>query len=122
MGDFRKLRAWREAKRLAILSRDAIRTLPQSEVYALGAQWRRAAYSVSLNIAEGAGQPSRRQFARYLNIALGSLDEVQGVFEIAGAMSYVGDPRLTELRTCRTHCARLLAALIRSIDASRRNA
>ena len=122
MGDFRKLRAWREAKRLAVLSREAIRTLPQTEVYALGAQWRRAAYSVSLNIAEGADQPSRGQFARYLNIALGSLDALQGIFELVDSMGYVPDPQLTEIRTCRMHCARLLAALIRSIDASPRNA
>jgi four helix bundle protein len=122
MGDFRRLRVWREAKRLAVLSRDAIRMLPQTELYALGAQWRRAAYSVSLNIAEGAGQPSRRQFARYLNIALGSVDELQGIFEFVGEMGYVGDPQLAELRTCRTHCARLLIALIRSLDASSGNA
>jgi len=43
MGDFRKLVAWQEAKRLAILSRDAILMLPHDERYALGAQWRRAA-------------------------------------------------------------------------------
>jgi four helix bundle protein len=78
VGDFRKLVAWQEAKRLAVLSQDAISTLPRAELFALGAQWRRAAYSVSLNIAEGATQTSSRQFRRYLEIAKGSLDEVQG--------------------------------------------
>src|SRR2546430_11163707 len=53
------------------------------EAFALGAQWRRAAYSVSLNIAEGATQSSPRQFRRYLEIAKGSLDELQGVLELA---------------------------------------
>ena len=48
----------------------------------MGAQWRRAAYSVPLNIAEGAGQSSRRQFGRYLNIAKGSLYELQGLLEL----------------------------------------
>src|SRR5437879_12236535 len=82
MGDFRKLVAWQEAKRLAVLSRDAISTLPRDEAFALGPQWRRAAYSVSLNIAEGATQSSPRQFRRYLEIAKGSLDELQGVLEL----------------------------------------
>src|SRR2546421_8047098 len=83
MGDFRQLKAWQEAKRLSILSRDAVRALPQAEAFALGAQWRRAAYSAALNIAEGATQSSPRQFVRYLEIAKGSLDELQGVLELA---------------------------------------
>ena len=116
MGDFRKLVAWQEAKRLAVLSRDAIATLPREELFVLGAQWRRAAYSVSLNIAEGATQSSSRQFRRYLEIAKGSLDEVQGVLELAEGLGYVERSRLAELREVRAHCARLVAALARSIQ------
>jgi len=83
MGDFRRLVAWQEAKRLTLLSRDAILKLPPLETFALGAQWRRAAYSVPLNIAEGASQSSSRQFRRNLEIAKGSLDELQAVLELA---------------------------------------
>ncbi|OLE16640.1 MAG: hypothetical protein AUG20_00940 [Gemmatimonas sp. 13_1_20CM_3_60_15] len=122
MGDFRKLVAWQEAKRLAVLSRDAISTLPRDEAFALGAQWRRAAYSVSLNIAEGATQSSPRQFRRYLEIAKGSLDELQGVLELAEALGYVSGTRLSELRLARTHCARLVTGLTRRIAALSGNA
>ncbi len=115
VGDFRKLIAWQEAKRLSLLSHDAVRALPTSERYALGAQWRRAAYSVALNIAEGAGQASARQFRRYLEIAKGSLDEVQGALELAEAMGYVSGDQLEELRRSRAHCARLVIALERSL-------
>jgi four helix bundle protein len=116
MGDFRKLIAWQEAKRLAILSRDAIQSLPPAELFALGAQWRRAAYSVALNIAEGASQASSRQFRRYLEIAKGSLDEVQGLLELAEGLGYLSGSRLHELRSVRTHCARLVTGLARSIS------
>jgi four helix bundle protein len=116
MGDFRKLVAWQEAKRLSVLSRDAIRSLPDSEKYALGAQWRRAAYSVALNIAEGASQRSPRQFRRYLDIAKGSLDELQALAELAEGLGYVSSETLTELLLVRTHCARLVTALARSIS------
>jgi len=115
VGDFRKLIAWQESRKLALLSRGAIASLPDRERYALGSQWRRAAYSVVLNIAEGAGQVSRKQFVRYLNIALGSLDELQGVLELAAAMGYMSGPRLEELRLCRLHCTRLVAALVRRL-------
>jgi len=122
VGDFRKLVAWQEAKRLAVLSRDAISTLPRDEAFALGAQWRRAAYSVSLNIAEGASQSSSRQFRRYLEIAKGSLDELQGVSELAEALGYLSGSRLSALRLTRTHCARLVTALSRRIIAPSGNA
>ena len=119
MGDFRSLVAWQEAKHLSVLSRDAIRSLPPSELYALGAQWRRAAYSVALNIAEGASQRSPRQFRRYLDIARGSLDELQAVFELAEPSGYVTGVNIAELRLSRTHCARLVTALARSISRDR---
>ena len=116
MGDFRQLKAWREAKRLAILSRDLVRSLPPDEVFALGAQWRRAAYSVTLNIAEGATQSSSRQFRRYLEIAKGSLDEIEGVLELVEGLGYHSPARLKEVRLARTHCARLVTGLARSIS------
>jgi four helix bundle protein len=128
MGDFRKLVAWQEAKRLSVLSRDAIQALPRTELFALGAQWRRAVYSVALNIAEGAGQASPRQFRRYLEIAKGSLDELQGILELVEALGYLPAAPLRDLRLTRTHCARLVTALGRSVgnaspgNASRGNA
>jgi four helix bundle protein len=120
MGDFRKLIAWQEAKRLAVLSRDACTTLPRTEQFALGSQWRRAAYSVALNIAEGAAQSSPRQFRRYLEIAKGSLDELQGVLELAEALGYVSGQKLSELRLARTHCAHSVTP--HSVNASLGNA
>ncbi len=80
----------------------------------LGAQWRRVAYSVALNIAEGAAQSSTRQFRRYLQIAKGSLDELEGVLELAEG--YLSPAKLKEVRLARTHCARLLTALARSLS------
>src|SRR6266487_340645 len=114
MGDFRQLKAWQEAKRLATLSRDLVRFLPPDEAFALGAQWRRVAYSVALNIAEGAAQSSTRQFRRYLQIAKGWLDELEGDLELAEG--YLSPAKLKEVRLARTHCARLLTALARSLS------
>ena len=116
MGDFRQLKAWQEAKRLAILSRDLVRALPRDEVFALGAQWRRAAYSVALNIAEGATQSGARQFRRYLEISKGSLDELEGVLELVEGLGYHSAAKLEEIRLARTHCARLVTGLARSLS------
>src|SRR6059058_3063630 len=86
MGDFRDLRAWQEAKTLVVLSRDAIRKLPSDEKFALGDQWRRAAHSVALNIAEGASRRGPKEFRRYLDIARSSLHEIEAILALAEAL------------------------------------
>ncbi len=98
MGDFRKLRAWQEAVALAVRSRDAITKLPSSERFALADQWRRAAYSVALNIAEGASRRGPREFRRYLDIARGSLHEIEAILALAEALGYLTEPDLAPVR------------------------
>src|SRR5439155_592783 len=58
----------------------------------------------------------RCRFRSYLESATGSLDELEGVRGLAGALGYVSGTRLTELREVRTRCARLVTALARSIS------
>jgi four helix bundle protein len=62
--------------------------LPPSERYGVASQLRRASLSIPLNIAEGFGRGTRREFARFLAIAEGSLREVQTLFEIMTLLEY----------------------------------
>src|SRR5947208_16794933 len=86
MGDFKDLKAWQHARRLAILSKAAIARLPESERYALADQWRRAVYSVALNIAEGASRRGVKDFRRHLDIARASLHEVEAIIDLGLAL------------------------------------
>jgi four helix bundle protein len=113
MGDFRDLRAWREAKELVVLSRDAIRELPSDERFALGDQWRRAAYSVALNIAEGASKHGPREFRRYLDTARGSLHELEGILELVALLDYLPSEQVAMLESVRANCARMVYGLLR---------
>jgi four helix bundle protein len=116
MGDFKQLRAWREAKNLAVLSKAAIDRLPREERYALGDQWRRAVYSVALNLAEGASRRGPREFRRYLDIARASLHELEAVFELVIAQGYLTDLEMRELSATRANCARLVYGLLRKMS------
>ena len=121
MGDFKNLRAWQEAKSLAVLSSVAIEKLPRHERYALADQWRRAAYSVVLNVAEGNSRRGPREFRRYLDMARSSLHEMEGILELAKALKYLGEEELRNLCAKRANCARLIYALLRRVEeASRR--
>ncbi len=81
MGHFKKLKAWEHARTLAVLSKAAIARLPTSEAHALADQWRRASYSVVLNIAEGASRAGNKEFRKHLGIARGSLDEIEAILD-----------------------------------------
>jgi four helix bundle protein len=115
MGDFRELRAWQEAKQLIQLSRSAILKLPDHERYAIANQWRRAAYSVALNIAEGASRRGAREFRRYLDIARASLHELEAIFEIVLVMEYLSAEDLHPIMKSRDDCAKMVYGLLRSM-------
>src|SRR5947208_16498026 len=86
MPDYRNLRAWQLARDVAVQSRPGIEQLPPEERDALADQWRRAYYSVALNIAEGASRRGSREFRRHLHIARGSLHEIAVVLDLVVAL------------------------------------
>ena len=113
MGDFKKLRVWSKAREFVLLSNKAIKKLPDHEKYVLADQWRRAAYSVPLNIAEGTGRKGPREFARYLGFAYGSLHEVEAILELVEVLEYLPREEIAELKEKRADCARMVFGLIR---------
>ena len=76
MFNFEKLETWREAINFADLVYTSTRHFPDQEKFGLTNQLRRAAVSISSNLAEGSSRSSRPDFARFVEIAAGSLFEV----------------------------------------------
>jgi len=74
---FRDLNIWKDALKLVKLIYEITQTFPNSELYGLTSQIRRAAVSVPSNIAEGHIRKSTAEFKHFLFIALGSLAEVE---------------------------------------------
>ncbi len=69
--------AWKEAMALVTAVYRLTRTFPKEKVYGLTAQMRRAAVSISSNLAEGAARSGQKEFAHFLSIARGSLSELE---------------------------------------------
>jgi four helix bundle protein len=89
-----KLEAWKTARELVRNVYLLTRTFPREEMFGLVAQMRRAAVSIPSNIAEGAARAGDREFAQFLNIARGSLSELETQLFIAADLGYMkeGDP------------------------------
>lgn len=92
---------------------DCTANFPAEEKYGLISQLRRASVSVPSNISEGAGRKSKKEFAQFLYIALGSLNEVETQLEIAKRLKFIED--IEELINNLVHIKRMLLNLIKSI-------
>ena len=87
----RDLQVWQESIELVKLVYDVMLEFPQNEQYGLSAQLRRAAVSVPSNIAEGCGRESNKELYHFLNVASGSLAEVETQCYIAYTLGYIND-------------------------------
>ncbi|MBI2681932.1 MAG: four helix bundle protein [Acidobacteriales bacterium] len=77
MQDFKKLDVWNRAHKLTAELHRRTRSFPREELFGITAQIRRAAGSIGANIAEGCGRGSDSDFARFIQMALGSASELE---------------------------------------------
>jgi four helix bundle protein len=91
MQNFRQLRVWRKAFALAVNSRRSTQRFPRKGYAELKAQIISSAESVVLNIVEGCGASSQKDFARFLDISIKSSMELEGQFELANAYGILPD-------------------------------
>jgi four helix bundle protein len=78
MRDYKKLDIWKKSHSLTKqISNDVLPIMPVEERFALTNQLRKSTYSIPLNIVEGCGKNSDKDFAHYLDNALGSAHEVE---------------------------------------------
>src|SRR6478609_10990439 len=88
---FEKLIVWQKAVDLSDYVNQLTKSFPKEELFVLTSQIKRAADSVSLNIAEGSTGQSNAEFARFLGIALRSDIEVVGCIYLAKRRGYIND-------------------------------
>jgi four helix bundle protein len=86
-----KLEAWKEAMALVSTIYRVTQEFPKNEIFGLTSQLRRAAVSVPSNIAEGAARRGSKEFAQFLNIAIGSISEIETQLLIAVDLGYLAE-------------------------------
>ena len=92
MRNFRNLEIWKNAIELTKMIYKVCGDFPNTEKYGLKSQIQRAAVSVASNIAEGSSRRSEVDFARFLEISIGSAFEVETQLIIAKELGYISEP------------------------------
>lgn len=89
MQDYKKLKVWEKSHSLTLQIYQVTLTYPKYEMFGIVSQIRRAATSISANIAEGSSSSSNLNFKRFINIALGSSHEVEYYLILSRDLKYV---------------------------------
>lgn len=107
--NFRKLICYQKGRVLVGEIYKVVKTLPAEERYALGDQLRRAAVSVTSNIAEGTGRQSLKDQAHFIELSYGSLMEVMSQLDVALDQNFINNSIHQTLETLIAEEARVLS-------------
>ena len=119
MKDFRDIKAWRKAHDLALRIYRKSEKFPVEERYGLTSQIRRAAVSISTNIAEGCGRGSDADFARFVQIDLGSASEVEYLLLLSRDLKLFRSEDYQDLHGDVVEVKRMLTAFVQKLKADR---
>jgi len=119
MQDFRGLKVWQKSHELTLAVYRSTERFPKHELYGITNQMRRAAASVPANIAEGCCRSGDVEFARFLQIAMGSASELDYHCLLARDLELLGSETYDRLAGDVTEVKRMLASLIGKLRAKR---
>ena len=97
MRDFHKLGIWQRSHQLTLDVYKVSKSFPKDELFGLTSQIRRAASSIPTNIAEGCGRASNKDYAHFLQIAIGSASEIEYELLLAHDLEYINDEAFNKL-------------------------
>ena len=117
---YRDLDVWQRSLLLVSDVYRLTRKLPPDERFGLTAQLRRAAVSISCNIAEGYGRSTRGEYLNHVSIARGSLFEVEALCHVCASLALLTSEELKPIATHLVHLRRMLRRLKERLQPKRK--
>jgi len=115
-GSYEDLVVWQKSTDLAVAIYDVTKRFPREERFGLTSQLRRAAISVSANIAEGWGRSGKAELRYRLLVAKGSLNEVESELLVALRLGYLDAGALVHARELISEIRRMIVGLRRALE------
>jgi four helix bundle protein len=111
MFNFEKLTVWQKSVKFADELYEITEKFPRAEIFGITTQLRRASISIALNIAEGAGRKSKKEFAHFLSIAYGSICEVITIIKFCQNRKYIDENAYQKFYADAQEIARMLSGI-----------
>ncbi len=116
MRDFRALKVWQDSHQLTLDIYKVTKNFPKEELFVLTSQMRRASASIPTNIAEGCGRGTNKDFAIFLQIAIGSAYELDYQLILASDLSYLNGEIYLDLSEKVTKLEKQTTSFIQKIQ------
>ena len=116
MQRYTDLRVWKRGHALVLKVYQLTKLFPADERFGLTSQLRRAILSVPTNIAEGSKRQGRQEYARFLNIAEGSLVETEYLLTVSRDLKYASQEQIQPLLNEADEIARMLSRLRATVE------
>jgi len=114
--DFYDLDAWKKAHKIVLEIYNTTKKFPKEELYGITSQLRRAASSVTANIAEGFSRYHYNDKIRFYLNARGSISEVKNFLFLSKDLEYLKEEKFKEIFNASEDVSKLINGLIRSIE------
>ena len=95
--NFENLEVYDLAENLLLKIYEVSKNFPKEELFILTSQLKRACLSIVLNIVEGSSRKSRKDFAHFIDISIGSLFETKVILKLSSKFKYLKENELNEL-------------------------
>ena len=115
MNNFKKLIVWQKAREFVKDVYLITRKFPREELFGLTSQMRRATISIALNIVEGSGRGTDKDFAHFLDVAFGSALEVEAQVILSLDLEFITDEEYNVLNLKVQEIQKMIKKLIDSL-------
>lgn len=116
MKTFKDLKVWQKSHELALEIYKITKLYPAEEKFGLVSQLRRSASSIPANIVEGFKRRSKKDFAHFVNIAEGSLEETKYTLFLSYELGYLDKNKFEELNKACDEIGRMLNGLYKKLN------